>query len=146
MSTYKRYLFEGQQCTMKEIRAIVPVMCAQAILRALEQGRDTRIAMLAFDHRAASQAANRRALAKKGPHPLRKFVEGGTSMRTSAKAAASSGEKALFAPEKPSPRPPAMSDQSLCPRCNTPLTDDSVWARIGRKLLEVCARCPEPAK
>ena len=66
----KTHEFEGQQFTIAEIRKAVPAMSEQAIRNAIKVGRNTRVAMLSYDHRAASTAGARKAYAQRGKSPF----------------------------------------------------------------------------
>jgi hypothetical protein len=51
--------FEGAWLTVKEIRAMVPCLSPHCIRNHLEAGRNTRTAMLSFDHNAARRQGAR---------------------------------------------------------------------------------------
>lgn len=60
------HLFEHEQRTMPEIRAMVPRMGDHAIRNALKAGRNTRIAMLTFCPKRASAAGSKKSYAARG--------------------------------------------------------------------------------
>lgn len=60
------YTFEGEQRTVAEIKRMVPCLSDMTIRAHLKAGRNTRVSMLSFDHRAASKAGARKALAARG--------------------------------------------------------------------------------
>lgn len=62
----KTHEFEGQQFTIAEIRKAVPAMSEQAIRNAIKAGRNTKVAMLSFDYRAAASAGARKSYAARG--------------------------------------------------------------------------------
>lgn len=63
----KTHLFEGQQRTMAEIRAMVPLIKSPSTIRIhMEAGRRTVVAMMTFDSKAASIAGIRRSYAARG--------------------------------------------------------------------------------
>jgi len=49
----KRFLFEGREATIAEIRAIVPCLTDSTVRAHLRAGRNTKQAMLTFDFNAA---------------------------------------------------------------------------------------------
>jgi len=66
MSHQKTYTFEGQPMTLSQVCALVPALSRSAVKRGLGAGRNTRIALCAYDHRAAPLAASRRSYAARG--------------------------------------------------------------------------------
>ena len=63
----KTYLFEGEQRTMAEIRAMVPLIKSPSTIRRhMEAGRRTVVAMMSFDPKQASIAASRRSYSGRG--------------------------------------------------------------------------------
>lgn len=66
----KTHEFEGQQRTMAEISAMVPALGYSGIVGALAAGRNTVMAMMTFDSKAASIAGIRRAHAARGKRAM----------------------------------------------------------------------------
>ena len=67
MKTTITHLFEGQQRTMAEIRAMVPrIKSPSTIHNHLDAGRRTVIAMMSFDPKLPSIAASRRSYSARG--------------------------------------------------------------------------------
>lgn len=63
----KTYPFEGEQRTMAEIRAMVPLIKSPSTIRGhMEAGRRTVIAMMSFDPKLPSIAASRRSYSARG--------------------------------------------------------------------------------
>lgn len=62
----KRYEFEGQQLTVREIHEIIPALGREAISRRIAAGMTTRQQMLNFDAGAAWRAGGRRGRAACG--------------------------------------------------------------------------------
>lgn len=63
----KTHDFEGEQRTMAEIRAMVPLIKSPSTIRShMEAGRRTVIAMMAFDPKLESAAATRASYAARG--------------------------------------------------------------------------------
>lgn len=61
------HLFEGQQRTMAEIRAMVPrIKSPSTIHNHLDAGRRTVIAIMSFDPKLPSIAASRRSYSARG--------------------------------------------------------------------------------
>lgn len=57
----KRYEFEGELLTVSEIAERVPVLSRRAIRKHVQAGRNTRMAMLAFNPAVKRSAGGRRA-------------------------------------------------------------------------------------
>ncbi len=67
MKTTITHLFEGQQRTMAEIRAMVPrIKSPSTIHNHLDAGRRTVIAIMSFDPKLPSIAASRRSYSARG--------------------------------------------------------------------------------
>ncbi len=56
-----RWMFEGEELTVAQIRQRVPILSDRTIRKHLAAGRDTRQAMLNFDISAASARGGRKA-------------------------------------------------------------------------------------
>lgn len=70
MAEPKRWMFEGEMRTVTEVRAMVPRLSDHAVRKHLAAGRNTRMAMMAHDGKAASARGTRRAHAMRG-RPVR---------------------------------------------------------------------------
>lgn len=73
--TAKKWEFDGELLTVAEIAERVPALNKSTILHHLKAGRNTRHAMLTFDHLAVQRAAGKRG-AKTAGKTMRKLQFG----------------------------------------------------------------------
>lgn len=59
-----QYKFEGRLLTLSEIKKHVPRLSVSAIKAHIEAGRNTKIAMLMFDPKAAARRGGRKSSAR----------------------------------------------------------------------------------
>lgn len=83
--TAQRYEFEGEQLTLREIRARVPILGERTIVKRLALGLTTRIAMLSFDEKAEKRRAGLRGRAAAESAGLIRSYETSGRSRTQAK-------------------------------------------------------------
>lgn len=79
-----RHEFEGEQLTLREIRARVPILGERTIAKRLALGLTTRIAMLSYDEAAEKRRAGVRGRAAAEAAGLGRSIERGGRSRTQA--------------------------------------------------------------
>lgn len=68
--SHRRYLFEGEEMSIADIRKRVPILSNETIHRHLAAGRNTATAMLSFDGRAAGARSSTKNAKRFNPSGL----------------------------------------------------------------------------